>query len=269
MATEQTLFGGNGRKDDLSYEGVRVVDPTEGIDETLDLTVEAGVITKIEPGSGGDGRIVAPGLRRPARPPAHAGQGGRGGHRVRHEGSGRGRLLRHPRDAEHRAGRGLGGRARRSGRAREGRSRDPGRLPRRDQQGAGRRRADGDGRARRARCGRIHRRRPPRRVARAPAPRAPVPRGHGPAHRSPLRGGGSLARRPGARGTRLGRARLRRLSVGGRERDGRPRPHARRLREPADPFPASVRARVSRRAAEALARPACRRAARSPRTTFA
>jgi len=60
MATEQTLFGGNGHKDDLSYEGVRVVDPTEGIDETLNLTVEAGVITKIEPGSGGDGRIVAP-----------------------------------------------------------------------------------------------------------------------------------------------------------------------------------------------------------------
>jgi dihydroorotase len=62
MATEQTLFGGNGHKDDLSYEGVRVVDPTEGIDETLNLTVEAGVITKIEPGSGGDGRIVAPGF---------------------------------------------------------------------------------------------------------------------------------------------------------------------------------------------------------------
>ena len=57
---KQTLFGGNGRKDDLSYEGVRVVDPTEGIDETLNLTVEAGVITRIEPASGGDGRIVAP-----------------------------------------------------------------------------------------------------------------------------------------------------------------------------------------------------------------
>src|SRR6186713_3593692 len=60
MATEQTLFGGNGHKDDLSYEGVRVVDPTEGIDETLDLTIEAGVITKIEPGSGGNGRVLAP-----------------------------------------------------------------------------------------------------------------------------------------------------------------------------------------------------------------
>src|SRR3954462_9042303 len=60
MPTEQTLFGGNGRKDDLSYEGVRVLDPSEGVDETLNLTVEAGVITRIEPGTGGDGRIVAP-----------------------------------------------------------------------------------------------------------------------------------------------------------------------------------------------------------------
>ena len=57
---EQILFGGNGRKDDLSYEGVRVVDPNEGIDETLNITVEAGVITRIEPASGGDVRIVAP-----------------------------------------------------------------------------------------------------------------------------------------------------------------------------------------------------------------
>ena len=56
----EILFGGNGRKDDLRYEGVRVVDPTEGIDETLDLTIEAGVITKVEPGSGGSGRVLAP-----------------------------------------------------------------------------------------------------------------------------------------------------------------------------------------------------------------
>src|SRR4029453_11528195 len=60
MATEQTLFGGNGHKDDLSYEGVRVVDPTEGIDETLDLTVEAGVIARIEPGTSGTEKIIAP-----------------------------------------------------------------------------------------------------------------------------------------------------------------------------------------------------------------
>jgi dihydroorotase len=45
------LFGGNGRKDDLVFEGLRVVDPTEGIDETLTVTVEGGVIAKIEPAS--------------------------------------------------------------------------------------------------------------------------------------------------------------------------------------------------------------------------
>ena len=56
----EVLFGGNGRKDDLTYEGVRVVDPTGGIDETLDLTVQAGVITRIEPGTGSTEKIVAP-----------------------------------------------------------------------------------------------------------------------------------------------------------------------------------------------------------------
>ncbi|HEX5467445.1 MAG TPA: dihydroorotase [Gaiellaceae bacterium] len=56
----EVLFGGNGRKDDLVFEAVRVVDPTEGIDETLTVTVEAGVITRIEPSSGGNGRVLAP-----------------------------------------------------------------------------------------------------------------------------------------------------------------------------------------------------------------
>src|SRR4026208_850737 len=64
----ETLFGGNGRKDDLSYEGVCVVDPTEGIDETLDLTIEAGVITKIEPGSGRKGPGGTPALVDPPVP---------------------------------------------------------------------------------------------------------------------------------------------------------------------------------------------------------
>ena len=55
------LFGGNGRKDDLVLEGVRVVDPTQGIDEVLTLTVEKGVITKLEPSPvASNGRIVAP-----------------------------------------------------------------------------------------------------------------------------------------------------------------------------------------------------------------
>jgi dihydroorotase len=55
------LFGGNGRKDDLVLEGMRVVDPTEGIDEVLIVTVEKGVITRLEPGGGSpNGKVVAP-----------------------------------------------------------------------------------------------------------------------------------------------------------------------------------------------------------------
>jgi dihydroorotase len=54
------LHGKNGCQDDLSFEGVRVVDPTQGIDETLTVTVEQGVITRIEPASGGNGKVLAP-----------------------------------------------------------------------------------------------------------------------------------------------------------------------------------------------------------------
>ena len=55
------LFGGNGRKDDLVLEGMRVVDPTEGIDEVLTVTVEKGVITRLEPGGASpNGKVVAP-----------------------------------------------------------------------------------------------------------------------------------------------------------------------------------------------------------------
>jgi dihydroorotase len=55
------LFGGNGRKDDLVLEGIRVVDPTQGIDEVLTITVEKGVIASLEPGSSpANGKIVAP-----------------------------------------------------------------------------------------------------------------------------------------------------------------------------------------------------------------
>ena len=55
------LFGGNGRKDDLVLEGMRVVDPTEGIDKVLTVTVEKGVITRLEPGGGSpNGKVVAP-----------------------------------------------------------------------------------------------------------------------------------------------------------------------------------------------------------------
>jgi dihydroorotase len=55
------LFGGNGRKDDLILEGIRVVDPTQGIDEVLTVTVEKGVVTRMEPSAtGAAGKIVAP-----------------------------------------------------------------------------------------------------------------------------------------------------------------------------------------------------------------
>src|ERR671926_216820 len=57
------LFGGNGRKDDLVLEGIRVVDPTEGIDEVLTVRVEKGVITALEPAATSEserGRVLAP-----------------------------------------------------------------------------------------------------------------------------------------------------------------------------------------------------------------
>jgi dihydroorotase len=55
------LFGGNGRKDDLVLEGIRVIDPTEGIDEVLTVRVENGVVTALEPSnSKANGKVVAP-----------------------------------------------------------------------------------------------------------------------------------------------------------------------------------------------------------------
>jgi dihydroorotase len=54
------LFAKNGRKDDVTFEAVRVVDPTEGIDETLTVTVQQGMITRLEPAAGGNGKVLAP-----------------------------------------------------------------------------------------------------------------------------------------------------------------------------------------------------------------
>src|SRR5713226_1736847 len=52
------LFGKNGRKDDLVVEG-RVIDPTQGIDECLKVTIEAGTIVRIEP-AGSSSTVLAP-----------------------------------------------------------------------------------------------------------------------------------------------------------------------------------------------------------------
>jgi dihydroorotase len=43
------LFARNGRRDDIVIEGARVVDPVEGVDAALDVTVEKGVITGLAP----------------------------------------------------------------------------------------------------------------------------------------------------------------------------------------------------------------------------
>ena len=53
-----TLFWKNGSRSDLLLEG-RVVDPTERIDACLKLTIEHGIITRIEPGSD-TGLTIAP-----------------------------------------------------------------------------------------------------------------------------------------------------------------------------------------------------------------
>jgi dihydroorotase len=54
------LYWSNGRQDTFTIEGARVVDPVEGIDAALDVTVERGVITRLEPGSVRDGLVLAP-----------------------------------------------------------------------------------------------------------------------------------------------------------------------------------------------------------------
>jgi dihydroorotase len=55
------LFGKNGRQDSLTFENVRVVDPTRGLDEALTVTVEDGVIASIEPASApANGKVLAP-----------------------------------------------------------------------------------------------------------------------------------------------------------------------------------------------------------------
>ena len=218
-----TLFCKNGRSDSLVLEGRlarRRVRRGHGR-ERRDRADRAGRR---------DRQRARARLRRPARPPAHAGTRGRGDDRERHRGGRGRRLLRDPGDAEHRSGRRLGGRARLARRGRAPRGARPDRLHGRDLEAARRRGADRDGRARRRRRRRVHRRRPPRHLGGPDAPRAPVRRDHRPQARAALRGADALARRPGARGDGLRRARLRGLPVGRRERDGRARPLARRLR---------------------------------------
>jgi dihydroorotase len=55
------LFGKNGRQDSLVFENVRVLDPTQGIDEALTVRVEDGVVAAIDPASAApNGKVLAP-----------------------------------------------------------------------------------------------------------------------------------------------------------------------------------------------------------------
>ena len=75
------LVARNGHSDSLTS---RVVcsHPAQGIDDSLRITVTDGVISAIEPGQARS-LVLAPALRRPARPPAHPGPRGRGDDRAR------------------------------------------------------------------------------------------------------------------------------------------------------------------------------------------
>ena len=110
--------------------------PRRGRRRGLDVRVDRGTIAALGERLDanehrvvdGEGLVLAPGVRRSARPPAHARPRGRGGHRLGTRSGGRRRLLRDPRDAEHRAGRRLGRRARRARRAGARRGRGAGRA---------------------------------------------------------------------------------------------------------------------------------------------
>src|SRR5713101_6188777 len=54
------LFSRNGYTDRRVIEGARVIDPARGIDEALTVTIENGVITRLEPGLTQPGLVLAP-----------------------------------------------------------------------------------------------------------------------------------------------------------------------------------------------------------------
>ena len=54
------LVSRNGYTDSRVIEGAREIDPVEGIDAPLTVTIENGVITRLEPGPGRPGLVLAP-----------------------------------------------------------------------------------------------------------------------------------------------------------------------------------------------------------------
>ncbi len=118
-----------------------------------------------------------------------------------------------------------------------------------DHEGAGGLGADRDGRACRGGRRRVQRRRQAGDLGPGASSCTSVQRGLGGAHRASRGGPRPLSRWTDARGSRLRRARSRRLALRGGVDDGRARPCARRLREPSTPPSAPLGTRIGRRAA--------------------
>ena len=104
---------------DVLIRGARLLDPRAGLDgagrragprrrDRRDRATGARARPTGAEVVDGEGLHALPGLRRPARAPAHARARGRGGHRLRHARRRGRRLLRDPRDAQHRPGGRLG-----------------------------------------------------------------------------------------------------------------------------------------------------------------
>ncbi len=131
-----SLFWPDEPADSLTIRGARVIDPAAGVDGAFDVTVDDGVITSLqEAGDPAPGLVLAPAfvdphvhLRVPGREDEETVATGTAAARRR-------RVLRDPRDAQHRPGRRLGGRPRRPDRAGSGDGRRPDRLPRCDHKG--------------------------------------------------------------------------------------------------------------------------------------
>ena len=267
------------RPAELLIRQAHVLDPRTGIDEPRDVLIRDGQIAELgapgplsAPSESADNRgsrqARLPGLRRPARAPAHARPGVQGEHRDRHDGRGGRRLLPGDRDAEHRPD---GRPGQRAAGAR--------RRPRREQavvptgflasitiglQGSELTEMAALARRRRAR---LHRRRQAGRLGRDAAQGAPVPAAGRRRDRAARGGSGALRRRRDARGRRLGAARRRRDPVDQRVDLRRARRRDRPVRGRARALPAPQLRRVGAGARGRASRPALASAARRRRTT--
>ena len=114
------LFAKDTPKENIVVRGARVIDPVEGIDAVLDVRVDDGVIAALGQNLDtnshrvidAEGLVLAPAFVDPHVHLRTPGREDEENDRLRHGRGSRGRLLRDPRDAEHRSGRRLGGNSR-------------------------------------------------------------------------------------------------------------------------------------------------------------